>query len=451
MSKQTYHGRYQHRKAAIVVCLFFCALLVLFTVACQPGKAAVVLTPIPVEQETSDETDQNEVPIDTTASPELVNAENLWNPAKELLNSASTLPGAIPVSVSHISQPPETLPAGIKVLVDADVVVPQTENYNIRECNLSSFTLEDYRSMFDYFLPNPAVITHQITNITQAEGTVVLNDDDITQGASFFVEQGNETFSLQLGGKYSIFWLEHTDEVIYCEGYLVGDEEWEKEIGEIIREPIALTREEAQSQADRMISDLNIQGWQIDSVQRAAAFDMNSPTSKVLGRGWMLFYGLSNDELTMFSDKGYSSNKNDRLSYWQADAGKLTIYVDERGVTDFHWEKHYTPSSVTYPVASIISAEEALKLAKERIARIYGELDYENTQIEIYDIRLSTMLIGYSDQLTGQPFPDPYEDIALLIPTWNFAFRIIFPYGDTEYYMMPFSATDGGAISMLYF
>lgn len=165
----------------------------------------------------------------------------------------------------------------------------------------------------------------------------------------------------------------------------------------------------------------------------------------------MLFYGLSNDELTMFSDKGYSSNKNDRLSYWQADAGKLTIYVDERGATDFHWEKHYTPSNVTYPVASIISAEEALKFAKERIARIYGELDYENTQIEIYDIRLSTMLIGYSDQLTGQPFPDPYENIALLIPTWNIAFRIIFPYGDMEYYMMPFSATDGGAISMLDF
>jgi len=451
MIKQTNHRRNQHRKAAIVVCLFFCVLLALFTVACQPGKAPVVLTPIPVEQTTSDETDQNEVPINTTASPELVNAENLWNPAKELLNSAFELPGAIPVSVSHVSQPPETLPAGIQVLVDADVVVPQTESFSIRECNLSSFTLEDYRFMFDYFLPNPAVITHQRTNNTQAEGTVVLNDDDITQGASFFVEQGNETYSLQLGGKYSIFWLEHNDEVIYCEGYLVGDEEWEKEIGEIIREPIALTREKAQSQADRMISDLNIRGWQIDSVQRAAAFDMNSPTSKVLGRGWMLFYGLSNDALTMFSDKGYSSNKNDRLSYWQADAGKLTIYVDERGVTDFHWEKHYTPSNVTYPVASIISAEEALKLAKERIARIYGEVDYENTQIEIYDIHLSTMLIGYSDQLTGQPFPDPYEDIALLIPTWNIAFRIIFPYGDAEYYMMPFSATDGGAISMLYF
>ena len=150
-------------------------------------------------------------------------------------------------------------------------------------------------------------------------------------------------------------------------------------------------------------------------------------------------------------DSGYTRGNRHRLSYWRADDGTLSIYVDERGVSDFHWGKYYTPSSVIYPVASIISAEEALKLAKERIARIYGELDYENTQIEIYDIRLSTMLIGYSDQLTGQPFPDPYEDIALLIPTWNIAFRIIFPHGDTEYYVMPFSATDGGAISMLYF
>ena len=421
-----------------------------FTTACQPGKAAVVLTPIPVEKtaETDQPAETNNVP---QATEESISAAELWNPAKDLLNSASTLPGAIPVSVSNMTQPPETLPAGIKVLVDADVVVPQTESYSIRECKLTSFSLDEYRKMIDYFFPNGKGKPNQEVQGVQTDGTFDLKDLNLETGTPLYMQKDNEEFSLLLGGRKSIFWLAHTDEVIYCEGYLVGDEEWEKEIGEIIREPIALTKKEAQSQANRVISDLNIQGWQIDSIQRAAAFDMNSPNSKVLGRGWMLFYGLSNEALTMFSDKGYSSNKNDRLSYWIPDAGALTIYVDERGVSYFNWEKRYTPSSVTYPVASIISTEEALKLAKERIARLYGELAYENTQIEIFDIRLSTMLIGYSDQLTGQSFPDPYEDIALLIPTWNFAFRVIFSNGEAEYYMMPFSATDGGAISMLDF
>ena len=421
-----------------------------FTTACQPGKAAVVLTPILVEQTTSDESDQNEVPIDTPVVSELVNAEDLWNPAKELINSASELTGAIPVSVSHISQPPETLPVGIKVLVDADVVVPQTGSYNIRECNLTSFSLDEYRKMIDYFIPDAKWVPNQTTPGFQTNGAYTLEDMDSENGTTLTVEQNGEMFSVSLGGKYSYFSFGRAGEGILQEVYLIGDEEWEQETGDIIRAPIAITQEEAIAQADEVISALSIQGWQIESVQRAVAVETYN-NGNVISHGWAFVYGLTSDGLTMYADGNYSFDKNDRLSYWIPDAGALTIYVDERGVTYFNWEKRYTPNSVTYPVASIISAEEALKLAKERIARLYGELAYENTQIEIFDIRLSTMLIGYSDQLTGQPFPDPYEDIALLIPTWNIAFRIIFPRGDLEYYMMPFSATDGGAISMLDF
>ena len=421
-----------------------------FTTACQPEKAAVVLTPIPVEQTTSDEADQSEVPIDTTASPDLVNAENLWNPAKELLNSASTLPGAIPVSVSHISQPPETLPAGIQVLVDADVVIPKVDTYQIQEWKKATVSLDDYRNMINYFIPDAKWVPNQTTPGFQTNGVFNLEDIDLENGTTLTVEQNSEMYSVSLVGKYSDFWFCRAGEGMLREGYLVGDEEWEQESGEIIRAPIAITQEAAKAEADQVLSDLNIQGWQIESVQRAVAVDTFN-NGNVISHGWAFVYGLSNAGLITHVDSGYTSGNSDRLSYWRADDGTLSIYVDERGVSDFHWGKYYTPSSVIYPVASIISAEEALKLAKERIARIYGELDYDNTQIEIYDIRLSTMLIGYSDQLTGQPFPDPYEDIALLIPTWNIAFRIIFPHGDTEYYVMPFSATDGGAISMLDF
>jgi len=69
-------------------------------------------------------------------------------------------------------------------------------------------------------------------------------------------------------------------------------------------------------------------------------------------------------------------------------------------------------------------------------------------QIEIYAIRLGSTVIGYSDKLTGQPFPEVYEDIALLIPTWDILFREVYASGDMQYFTMPFCATDGGAVSV---
>lgn len=449
MIKQINRKKTLCKTAAMIACLFFCLLTFMITVACQPGRAEIVLTPIPVEQ-TAQVEQPTETSNNTQAAEEPISAAELCNPAKELLNSASALPDAIPVTISHLTQPPETLPAGIRVLVDADVVVPQTETYQIQEWKKSSFTLDDYRSMINYFMPNAKWVPNQTTPGFQTNGTFSLEDIDIENGTTFTAEQNGEMFSVGLGGKYSYFQFGRAGEGILREGYLVGDEEWEQEAGEMIRAPIAITKEAAEAQADRVLSDLNMQGWQIESVQQAVAVGTYN-YAKVISHGWCFVYGISNGGLPMHQFSGDSYDKNDMLSYWKADAGNLSIYVDERGITDFHWEMRYAPSNVTYPVVSILSAEEALKLAKERIARIYGELDYENTQIEIYDIRLSTMLIGYSDQLTGQPFPDPYEDIALLIPTWNIAFRVIFSYGDTEYYIMPFSATDGGAVSMLYY
>ena len=418
-----------------------------FTTACQPGKSMQTLTPIPVEQQNKD-APQGENTGTASAATDQTNEEPLWNPAKELLDSASTLPGANPVSKTHITQEFETLPAGIKLLVDADVVIPQTEGYRIRECNQISFTLDEYRKMIDYFFPNGQGKPNQEVHGVQADGTFDLKDLNLETGTPLYMQKGSDVFSLQLGGKNSVFWLERENEIVYREGYLVGDEEWEQEDGDIIRAPISLTREAALAQAQKVISDFDIQGWQIESVQRAVSFDWNHP-NEVRSRGWAFVYGLSDAGLTMHQDSGFSSSKTDRLSYWKVNAGALTIYVDERGISSFRWEKRYQPSSVMYSKQSIISVEEALKLAKERIVRIYGELGYENTQIEIFDIRLSNVLIGYSDKLTGQPFPDPYEAITLLIPTWNFSFRLVFGVDDAEYYTMPFSAIDGGAVSMM--
>ena len=101
-------GVFARRKSAKGV-LALSALLVLslgvaaFTTACQPGKRAQSLTPITVEQTGVD--------------------------AVKLSSSAQT-------SGEHITQPTETLSGGVKVVVDAEVDIPKTQGYSIRECTL---------------------------------------------------------------------------------------------------------------------------------------------------------------------------------------------------------------------------------------------------------------------------------------------------------------------------
>lgn len=416
--EQRVRGVFARKKSAKGV-LALSALLVLalgfaaFTTACQPGQGARELTPIPVEE-------------------------------------TQNIDGAAPVNTAtgtHLTQPTETLPGGVKVVVDADVTIPKTEGYNIRECTLDSFTLDDYQKMLDYFAPGASWTTNTDESDSKVSIPFRLSDKDMDGWTILSTEQDGKTLFAEFGDQSRKLLAVGTDGVLYSEGLLLGDEEMEQEFGDIIRAPIALTQETAQTQADQVLHDLDLQGLQRNSAQRACLFDeMN--TDNVLSHGWLITYGLTNGGLSVHSDSGYAHNKNDRLSYWSVDAGGVAVYVDESGVALFDCEKRYQASEVTYPVKTIISAEEAHKLARERIGRLYNDAS-DDMQIEIYSIRLGSTLIGFSDTLTGQPFPEVYEDIALLIPTWDILYREVYSSGETQYYSMPFCAIDGGAVSLM--
>ena len=397
--------------ALLVLALGFAA----FTTACQPGQDARELTPIPVEQ-----TGVNEA---------------------NLSSSAQT-------SGSHITQPTETLSGGVKIVVDADVKIQKTQGYSIRECSLTAFTADEYSKMLDYFAPDASWTRHADAVDTNVSVPFQISDKDMDGLTILSTERDGKTIYAELGDRSKKFLAIGTGGVLYSEGLLLGDEEMDQEFGDIIREPIALTQSSAQSQADQVLHDLDIQGLQINSAQRAGIFDEQN-TDNVLSRGWLITYGLTNEGLTVRNGFSYSHNKNDRLSYWSVYSGGIAVYVDESGVALFDCEKRYQPSEKTYPVESIISVDEALKLGKERLARLYGDDASSETQIEIYAVRLGSTLIGFSDKLTGQPFPEVYESIALLIPTWDILYREVYTGGDVQYFTMPFCAIDGGAVSMM--
>jgi len=395
--------------AVLALALGFAA----FTTACQPGQEARELTPIPVEQS----------------------------------NNADGAVTGVDADVTHLTQPAKTLAGGVKVIVDADVSIPKTQGYSIRECTLDTFTADDYSKMLDYFAPDASWTRHADAVDTNVSIPFRISDKDMDGLTILSTERNGKTLFAEFGDRSKKFLAIGIGGVLYSESLLLGDEEMDHEFGDIIREPITLTQKSAQAQADQVLHDLEMQGLQVNSVQRAGVFD-DQNTDNVLSRGWLITYGLTNGGLTVRNGYSSSYNKNDRLSYWSVYSGGIAIYVDESGVALFDYEKRYRPAEKTYPDESIISADEALKLAKERLGRLYDDDTSSEMQIEIYAVRLSSTLIGFSDKLTGQPFPKVYEDIALLIPTWDILYRKVFEAGDVQYFTMPFSAIDGGAVSI---
>jgi len=423
----------------LVLALGFAA----FTTACQPGKEAHSLTPIPVEQ------DEDAEPVNNGDSADAMDVDlaNIQlSTAKGLLGSAANVSLGNAATQTHITQPAETLEAGIQLVVDADVFVPPTDGLSIVECTKDAFTLQEVETMIEAFMPDAKWTTTTDPAVVSEDGTLDYSKLDLTAYTELYAENDDGKYSVGLSNEAPGIWFSREDGIIYDEVFLLGDAEVERIFGGIIREPISLSREAAQAEADQLLAQFNTQGWELESAVRACMFDLNN-TDKLLTRGWRLRYGLSNAGLAMIDDTGGA--QSDRLAYWKVDAGMITIYVDENGVSEFHWERYYQKSNVSYQTPAIISVEDALELAKARITKLYGELDYENTQIEIYDIRLANVLIGYNDKLIGKPFPEVYEDITLLIPTWSVSFRVLFDSGEAEYYLMPFCAVDGGAVSLM--
>ena len=436
-------ARKKSAKGALALSLALALTLGLaaFTTACQPAKEANALTPIPAEQEqgTLEEPQQTEpVQMDQNL------ADVQLATAKQLLNSSFNATRGNLAEQTHITQPSETLQAGIELVVDADVFLPPTEGIGIQECDKSAFTVQEYETMINTLVPNAKWSTDTAFTGISADGTIDFSKIDPATDTELLGEKDGVTYVTSLTDKGRAISLFREDTVIYDEMFLLGDAEVEREFGEIIREPISLTQAAAQAKSDELVSRFNADGWALMHAERACMFDMSNA---LLSRGWWFQYGLSNAGLSMIADKGYA--QSDRLSYWTIDAGEIYVYVDDNGVGGFHWRRTYQPSDVSYSMPAIISAEDALDLAKGRIVNLYNELDYENTRIEVFDIRLANALIGYNDKLTGQPFPEVYEDVALLIPTWNVSFRVLFDNGEGEYYLMQCCALDGGAVSLL--
>ena len=417
-----------------------------FTTACQPGKSMQTLTPIPVEQETSG-APQSE-PVASTKDEPDSNAVPMQRKTEQLLlDSMVESELQYPDAPAHIDEPAYELANGVSVRVNADVTIPQATGYGVRQCSGIGFISDDYRRMIDYFLPNAKWVPNQTEPGFQTNGAYELSNIDFSKRTTFSVEQDGAMYSVIIGAGQHLFGFQRAGGMVYRESYLLGDEEMEQLYGEEIRAPIDLTREEAQTKSDQVLSDLGIHGWQLDKVERACLFEQGN-TGNVLSRGWNFAYMLSNAGLPVHYNESMTGMEQDVPDYGGVYTGVLSIYVDETGVSFLYWYNHYNVGAALFTNVEIISADKALALAKTRIGQSFGQQDIGVKEVEVYAIRLSSMLIGYPIKTDFDSTRDEPLDTAYMIPSWDISCCVKFRDGRVEYTMIPFSATDGGTIVM---
>ena len=417
-----------------------------FTTACQPGQGAQTLTPIPVEQEQS-VAPHDDSKVSTTAEPDSTAAPTQWKTEQQLLDSMVERPFQPLGSPQRIDEPAYQLANGVSVRVNADVTIPQTTGYGVRQCSGVRFTSDDYRRMIDYFLPNAKWVPNQTEPELQTNGSYDLSNNDLSKRNTFSAEQKGTTYSVVIGAGQQIFGFQRAGGMVYRESYLLGDAEMERLYGAEIRSPIDLTREQAQSKSDQVLVDLGIRGWQLDKAERGCLFEQ-SATVNVLSRGWNFLYVLSNAGLLVHNNDTMTGMPRDVRDYGNVHTGALSIYVDESGVSFLYWYNYYNVGQALFDNVEIIGVDQALALAKERIERSFGQQDIGVKEVEVYAIRLSSMVIGYPDKADFDSTGDAPLNTAYMIPSWDVSCCYRYRDGWEEYTMISFSAMDGGSIVM---
>ena len=417
-----------------------------FTTACQPGQDAQTLTPIPVEQVLSSAA-KGDLEMSATEEPDANPVPLQWKTEQYLLDSMVESPFQQLSSPAHIDEPAYELANGVSVRVNAEVTIPQAAGYGVRRCSGVRFTTDDYRRMIDYFLPNAIWVPNQTEPGFQTNGAYDLSDIDLSKRTTFSAEQDGAMYSVIIGAGQQTFGFQRAGGMVYRESYLLGDAEMERLYGEEIRTPIDLTREQAQTKSDQVLTDFKIHDWQLDKAERACLFEQGN-TGNVLSRGWNFTYVLSNAGLPVHYNERMTGMQQDVPDYAGAYTGALSIYVDESGVSFLYWYHYYNVGQALFDNVETIGVDQALSLAKERIERSFGQQDIGVKEVEVYAIRLSSMVIGYPDKADFDSTGDAPLDTAYMIPSWDVSCCYRYRDGWEEYTMISFSAMDGGSIVM---
>jgi hypothetical protein len=384
---------------------------------------------------------------------------------------------------------PSTSTGKIKLVFDADVILPQVSNYSVIKISKKSFTSENYKAMFDYFAQDaelfyPWPLTKaelkEMIRIAQQSNNDSNETDDasseqyITELEEQLKQAPTEVMRVPFELGYDIDGnIQNRDEYYAClfynnknafeissfSGAILGnyfnysrcyntvlqDENMVAQGEALPDEPsgatidgINITQTDAIKQANLTIQNFNISNLTLDNSKRARLVDINS--REIVSVGWLFTYTQMYNGI-IFYDMG----KNVRYSYeylpvsgapWPQE--KIQIYIDDSGIGYFNWEGASEFSEVIADNIELMPFDELIKKITLQIENLYALSGSEAApfHIDINNIRLGYALLSISGE----------DNFGQLVPAWFVSFSYGYENDDIGKDELVFCAYDGSYI-----
>ena len=370
---------------------------------------------------------------------------------------------------------------GIRMQLDADVIIPETGGYAVYEAERLSFTAAEHMAFIEHFLPNAALVEKPVwtkeyyaAEITKAyqfmaltgrslEGYIErlkqqmdsapenaketpLDLSAMANGAHYtaYAPAGENVYSCfagEIGGDDFLYTRD-----AYCRCYdemmLAADAELSEQYGGDFATEPAITEQDAVKLAEQSLTALGIEGMKPLTCSRMCVY---GSVGDIVGRGWAVTFTRNCGGLTVPYDIGGSSGNVNDVPALSAPWGQevLTVGIDSAGICYFTLKGACTVTKKLYANVPLLGYDELLDRIENQLFyhHAFSADGVKNPCITVKEIRLCAALVNVADR----------PNTGRYIPAFEVAYSYQFTYGDSDDVVkqdlsMYFNAIDGSYI-----
>ena len=372
--------------------------------------------------------------------------------------------GQTPVfETANGAYPAETLPAerlqytkdrnGLKLIVDAEVVLPDTAQYAIAEVTKRSFQREDFEQMLRTLVPNAGTLYSRLMDSRQELMTwiVALEEEnneenepllaqlrkqmeqapDGTQAVLQDVFQWDQAVA---GKRFYAYGKDAADVPYSVSGIPAGCafsysrnarltplpqfayEESEPRYRWFQAEP-AIAEQDAREIAEELLDRMGIGDMALAESWRMCAFAPYSIGAPVSNGWWFIFTRTCHGLPSYYVDGAELWDTGELPAAgapWEKEL--LFLTVDQNGVLSFDWRGAGRQTGIVSENAALLPFEEILERVEKQL--MYRHLPYAaehaGVELHIHTIRLGTALVNLADT----------QDTGWSIPAWDICYDL---------------------------
>lgn len=345
----------------------------------------------------------------------------------------------VPVKVlEHVKLEPETLQTNLTFVVDTDVTQPKA--YEPVTVNVARRTIDfaEFQQMLTAIMPEVAWTSTQNEDGTEMTARGERNGKAYT-AYCFAYQDGTVSFSIS------------PEE--YCmirEGYLVNDIEMKQDYYTVLHQPIITTAAEAQPKADAVVKALGAERLMLQGAERACRFSIDMPGNVVLSSGWCFVYVPDCGGLPAYYRMGRSASNGTYGDgyYGESIRSRLSVYVDETGVSLVEWSDPFSISKTNTLSEPLLGYDQAIALAREQLIEEYeGKELTTPLNITVTEVQLASIIVS-SERMSESAAINYTGTEGRLVPVWEIVCVESNPSGSYwRSFVLPFTATDGVALT----